>query len=85
MLRKCFRKISTPKLVRAEPKNTGVSSPLSDQLLIEIGAGSVQKLDLLHELILLAVIQNLVAVPGNPEESLSSHPLWYPSPYRRKR
>ena len=28
IFRKCSRKVSTPKFVRAEPKNTGVSSPL---------------------------------------------------------
>ena len=27
ILRKCFKKVSTPKLVKAEPKNTGVSVP----------------------------------------------------------
>ena len=27
ILRKCLRNVSTPKLVRAEPKKTGVRSP----------------------------------------------------------
>lgn len=58
--RKCFRKVSTPKLVRADPKNTGGQLSLAYQLLIKLRAGAVQQLDVVHQLFLLTRIENAV-------------------------
>ena len=50
IFRKCFRKVSTPKFVSAEPKNTGESSPLLTSSMIKLCRRTIQQLDLIHQL-----------------------------------
>ena len=57
--RKRVRNGSTPKLVMAEPKNIGVSSPFAHKIQIEGIARDIQQLDFIHQALVEALAEQL--------------------------